>query len=67
MESSSPINSRVAVLGLGYVGCVSAACLAHLGHTVTGIDKDEHKVQAILDKIAPFYEPGLEDLIRERC
>jgi GDP-mannose 6-dehydrogenase len=31
---------------------------------VTGIDKDEHKVQAILDKIAPFYEPGLEDLIR---
>jgi GDP-mannose 6-dehydrogenase len=55
---------RVAVLGLGYVGCVSAACLAHLGHRVTGIDRDEFKVQSVLDGTAPFYEPGLEELIQ---
>ncbi len=55
--------SRVTVLGLGYVGCVSAACLASLGHRVIGVDKDEHKVRSVLDGKAPFYEPGLEEII----
>lgn len=55
---------RVAVIGLGYVGCVSAACLSSLGHSVVGIDKDAHKVQSVLKGDAPFYEPGLEELIR---
>ena len=55
---------RVAVFGLGYVGCVSAACLAHLGHRVTGVDKDDFKVRAILEGRAPFYEPGLDELVR---
>jgi GDP-mannose 6-dehydrogenase len=63
MESSSAAGARVAVLGLGYVGCVSAACLAHLGHTVAGIDKDEHKVAAIRNRKSPFYEPGLQEII----
>jgi GDP-mannose 6-dehydrogenase len=63
MESPNTTNARVAVLGLGYVGCVSAACLAHLGHTVVGIDKDEHKVAAIRNRTAPFYEPGLQEII----
>jgi GDP-mannose 6-dehydrogenase len=54
---------RVAVFGLGYVGSVTAASLAHLGHRVIGIDPDEHKVSAILEGRAPFYEPGLEDMI----
>lgn len=57
--------SRVAVLGLGYVGSVTAACLAHIGHRVTGVDRDQHKVDCIHAGRAPFYEPGLEDLIRE--
>lgn len=56
---------HVAVLGLGYVGCVSAACLAELGHRVTGIDRDESKVSNISNGAAPFFEPGLEPLVRQ--
>ncbi|MGA8029073.1 MAG: nucleotide sugar dehydrogenase [Bryobacteraceae bacterium] len=56
---------HVAVLGLGYVGCVSAACLAQLGHRVTGIDRDESKVANISNGSAPFFEPGLAPLVRE--
>src|ERR1700677_4990595 len=51
-------QSRVAVLGLGYVGCVTAACLASTGHAVCGVDRDEHKVASVLRGEAPFYEPG---------
>lgn len=53
------------MLGLGYVGCVTAACFASLGHRVIGIDRDQHKVDNVLAGRAPFYEPGLEDLVRE--
>lgn len=56
---------NVAVLGLGYVGCVSAACLAKLGHRVVGIDRDEFKVRSVTEGKAPFYEPGLEELVQE--
>jgi GDP-mannose 6-dehydrogenase len=59
------MTSQVAVLGLGYVGCVSAACLADLGHHVVGVDRDPHKVDCVQKGIAPFYEPGLEELIRQ--
>lgn len=54
---------QIAVLGLGYVGCVTAACLASLGHRVLGIDRDQHKVDNVLKGSAPFYEPGLEQLV----
>jgi GDP-mannose 6-dehydrogenase len=63
--SSASTGLHVAVFGLGYVGCVSAACLANLGHRITGIDRDAHKVQNVLDGIAPFFEPGLELLVNE--
>lgn len=63
MPSSN--TSTVAVFGLGYVGCVTATCLARLGHRVIGLDKDLQKVQDVQNGHAPFYEPGLEEGIRE--
>jgi GDP-mannose 6-dehydrogenase len=54
---------NISVFGLGYVGCVSAACLANDGHTVVGVDVDTRKVLAIEAGRAPFFEPGLDDLL----
>src|SRR6266851_3790510 len=56
---------NVSVFGLGYVGCVTAACLAHDGHRVVGVDVDARKVNAIAEGHAPFLEPGLEPLLSE--
>lgn len=58
-------SASVAVLGLGYVGCVTAACLARLGHRVVGVDRDEFKVRCALEGRPPFFEPGLEEIVRE--
>lgn len=58
------VAPRIAILGLGYVGCVSAACLAKLGYSIVGVDRDEHKVRSVNAKEAPFFEPGLAELIR---
>jgi GDP-mannose 6-dehydrogenase len=61
----SNTDTQIVILGLGYVGCVTAACLAHRGFRVIGVDKDEHKVEAVNRGGAPFFEPGLEELIRQ--
>ena len=63
MTTMESPKQTVAVLGLGYVGCVTAACLAELGHSVIGVDRDESKVKNITEGRAPFYEPGLEALV----
>ena len=55
--------AAVTVFGLGYVGSVTAACLAQLGHRVYGVDRDESKVRNIAAGRAPFYEPGLAELV----
>jgi len=54
---------RVSVLGLGYVGCVSAACLAELGHSVVGLDVDPRKVEPVREGRSPIVEPGLAELV----
>lgn len=56
---------RISVVGCGYLGAVHAACMAKLGHDVVGIDVDQHKISALSTAEAPFYEPGLQDLLRE--
>ena len=54
---------QVAVLGLGYVGCVTAACLAEMGHDVVGVDTVASKVAAIEGGRSPIVEPGLDELV----
>ena len=55
---------NICVFGLGYVGSVTATCLAQLGHSVVGVDRDEHKVDSLNQRQAPFFEPNLEEMIR---
>ncbi len=55
---------RVAVFGMGYVGCVSAAVLAREGHDVVGVDTSHAKVEALLRGESPVLEPSLGDLVR---
>ena len=56
---------KIAIVGVGHVGLVSAAAFAHWGHDVVGFDHDEHKIATIRGGSAWFYEPGLDDLIAE--
>lgn len=56
---------RISVIGCGYLGAVHAACMAKLGHEVVGVDVDEHKIKDLAKATAPFYEPGLEALLRD--
>jgi len=56
---------RVCVVGVGYVGLVSAACLAKEGHTVIGVDSNRAKVDMINSGVSPIVEAGTGELIRE--
>lgn len=55
---------NVVMIGSGYVGLVSGACFAEFGANVTCVDKDELKINALLEGGIPIYEPGLNDLVR---
>ena len=54
---------RISVIGCGYLGAVHAACMAELGHDVVGVDVDESKVAELAAGRAPFFEPGLPEVL----
>src|SRR5918911_820758 len=54
---------RMTVIGCGYLGAVHAPCMADFGNDVTGVDVDEVKVKELTAGRAPFYEPGLPQLL----
>lgn len=54
----------VSVIGVGYLGTVHAACLAELGHSVVAVDVDQARVESLTLGTAPFFEPGLDDLLK---
>jgi UDPglucose 6-dehydrogenase len=54
---------RVTIIGTGYVGLVTGACLSDFGHTVTCVDKDAGKVSRLQHGRIPIFEPGLEGLV----
>jgi GDP-mannose 6-dehydrogenase len=54
---------KISVFGLGYVGCVTAACLARDGHHVVGVDVNQNKVELLKSGNSPIAEPGLDDLL----
>jgi UDPglucose 6-dehydrogenase len=54
---------KVAVIGTGYVGAVTATCMAFLGHSVTGLDSDSVRASRLGNGEAPFIEPGLPELL----
>ncbi len=56
---------NICVVGSGYVGLVTGACLADFGMTVTGVDKDESKIAALRQGEIPIFEPGLRTLVRK--
>jgi UDPglucose 6-dehydrogenase len=55
---------RIAMIGAGYVGLVSGACIADFGHQVTCIDKDSIKISALNAGEIPIYEPGLDAIVQ---
>jgi GDP-mannose 6-dehydrogenase len=64
-ELQNPERRTISVFGLGYVGCVSVACLAQAGHRVIGVDVRESKVELVMRGVATIVEPGLDELLLE--
>lgn len=54
---------KISIIGCGYVGLVTGACLAELGHDIIAVDNDPVKLKALQDGKCPIYEPGLDQLL----
>ncbi|MGU7768685.1 UDP-glucose dehydrogenase family protein [Burkholderia sp. MR1-5-21] len=57
------MSVQIAIIGTGYVGLVSGACLAELGHDVICVDNDTDKINALNNGRVPIFEPGLDELV----
>jgi UDPglucose 6-dehydrogenase len=62
---AQPTGTVISVIGCGYLGAVHAASMVALGHTVIGIDSDPERSDALSAGKAPFYEPGLDELLEQ--
>ena len=60
-------QAPIGVIGVGYVGLVSAVCFAHLGHKVLCLDVDERRIAALRAGQMPIYEPGLDKLLEDNA
>ena len=55
---------KISVFGLGYVGCVTGACLAQLGYEVTGVDISERKIEMINKGVSPIIEKDIDQILK---
>lgn len=65
MRQTSKLQSKIVVIGTGYVGLVTGVCMADFGNQVVCIDIDQNKIKKLKNGEVPFFEPGLDDILKK--